>query len=767
MKFMDRDTPEFPDSHVANILREGYGIEGELHRFTSERDQNMRVSTDDGTFLFKICNTDEDPEVIDLQIAALHQIAQRDPDLPVPRALPTLNGAETGLVAGPDGRRHYVRLMTYVPGDMIRRHPEADTHALRRDTGATLARLDLALRGLFHPASNQQHPWKMSAIADLLPYTEHISDSDARTMAAAIIQKLRDFVLPVTATLRHQIVHQDAHTGNLLIDPANPTEIAGIIDFGDMVHAPLIMELAVAADLHGRPEEASDSLLDLVVGYDGVLPLETEEVEVLVDLALGRLAMTATIAAARAALFPEDDAYIGNEEALWADMERALQAAPDLRRNLHRATRTPMRYQSVQASEQLRADRQRFLGDRSPHFYEKPLHIERGEGMYLVGADGKRYLDFYNNVPTVGHSHPHVVNALTRQIKTLNTHTRYLSNNAVEYAERLTETLADDLDVCLFVNSGSEANDVAWQISQMITGNGGLLVMHNAYHGITEAGIDMTTAKGLEKASHVAEIAAPDDYRGPVTTAAQAQADTKSAIGDLADRGLDPAAFIVDSAMCSSGIPATPEDFLGAIATTVQDAGGLVIADEVQSGFGRLGGMWGHQVLGMTPDIVTLGKPVANGHPMGVVITRREILDAFQAKVRLFSTFGGNPVSCAAGLAVLDVIEREGIVENSRTTGDYLRQRLRELAERQPLIGDVRGRGLLAGLELVTDRETKEPATAQTLRLLEIMRENGALVGKDGKHAHILKLRPPLVATPDDVDVFINILDQSLTELQN
>jgi 4-aminobutyrate aminotransferase-like enzyme len=190
-----------------------------------------------------------------------------------------------------------------------------------------------------------------------------------------------------------------------------------------------------------------------------------------------------------------------------------------------------------------------------------------------------------------------------------------------------------------------------------------------------------------------------------------------------------------------------------------------VIADEVQSGFGRLGAMWGHELLGMRPDIVTLGKPVGNGHPLGVVITSRAILDEFQAQVRLFSTFGGNPVSCAAGLAVLDVIGREDLITNSRTTGDYLRERLRELAATRPLIGDVRGKGLLAGLELVTDRETKAPATTQTLELLELMRENGALVGKDGEHAHILKLRPPLVTTQEHVDVFIDILDRSLAEV--
>jgi 4-aminobutyrate aminotransferase-like enzyme len=655
--------------------------------------------------------------------------------------------------------------MSYVSGDMIRDHPELDSAALRRSSGAMLARLDLALRGFFHSAADQDHPWAMTRAPKLLDFTHHISNPSARRNVVAILESLRDETLPRAASLRHQVVHQDAHTGNLVLDPSNPTEICGIIDFGDMTYAPLIMDLTVAMDLTGRPADAPDGLFDVAVGYDSVLPLEEEEVDVLVDLVLGRMAMTAAIVAARTALHPDVPPYHDHEEHMWAQIETVMVRAPELRRGLRRATRFPMPIDGSADSNALRAGRDRVMGERSPHFYREALHLERGTGVWLHDADGRRYLDFYNNVPTVGHSHPHVVNAVARQLAALNTNTRYLYNNAVEYADRLTGTLGDDLDVCLFVNSGSEANDVAWQIAQIVTGNGGLLVMHNAYHGITEAGIGMTTAKSLPRRPYVEEIPAPDDYRGPITTAEQARADTSAAIDRLAGRGNAPAVFIVDSAMCSSGIPDVPEDFLGAVAMTVRAAGGIVIADEVQAGFGRLGGMWGHQVLGMRPDIVTLGKPVGNGHPMGVVITSSAILDEFQARVRLFSTFGGNPVSCAAGLAVLDVIERESLIDNSRVTGAYLREQLWKLAETQPLIGDVRGRGLLAGLELVTDRATKAPATAPTLELLETMREHGALVGKDGQHDHILKLRPPLVTTRAHVDLFIDALDRSLTDV--
>lgn len=765
VKFMDRNPPELSLDLLAEVLLESYGLNGQLTGLDSERDQNARVDTSAGSYVLKVCNVDEHPGVIDLQTRALHHIARRDPGLPVPRALPTLNGRDTAVCQDADGTGYTVRLMSFVAGDMIRTHPELDTPAMRRSSGSMLARLDLALRGFFHSAADQEHPWAMTHMPKLLAYTEHIPDPGVRRTVEEILGRMREETLPRTARMRHQVVHQDAHTGNLVVDPARPTDIAGIIDFGDIVYAPLIMELAVAIDLTGRPSLAPEGLFDVAVGYDAVLPLEEDEVDVLIDLVLGRMAMTTAIVAGRKALWPDVPAYFDHEEQIWSQLERVNSAASDLRIGLRRALRFPMPIDGSVDSVQLRADRERVMGERSPHFYEKTLHLERGKGVWLYGADGRKYLDFYNNVPTVGHSHPHVVKAVSRQLAALNTHTRYLYNNAVEYADRLTATLGDQLDVCLFVNSGSEANDVAWQISQMVTGNAGLLVMHNAYHGITQAGIAMTPAKGLEPARHVEEIPAPDDYRRAATTPTEAISDTENAIGQLRIRGIDLAAFIVDSAMCSSGIPDVPDGFLGAIASTVHAAGGLVIADEVQSGFGRLGAMWGHELLGMRPDIVTLGKPVGNGHPLGVVITSRAILDEFQAQVRLFSTFGGNPVSCAAGLAVLDVLDRESLVENSRLTGEYLHARLRELAVTQPLIGDVRGRGLLAGLELVTDRETKAPATAQTRELLELMRENGALVGKDGEHGHILKLRPPLVTTRQHVDVFVDILARSLAEV--
>ncbi len=763
MRFLRRNAPDVPLEKVADVLIEKYGVEGDLTTLESERDQNVRVDTAERSYLFKVCNADEDEAVIDLQIQALRHIERVDSTIPVPRALPTLTGAATSSVLSPDGTSHTVRLMSFLDGVVAGSRPEFDTPTFRRNTGTTLARLDSALRGFFHPAARQDHPWDVSRAPRLLEYTRHIENRSARRNVVSILERVRDHTLPACAMLRHQVIHQDAHTWNLIVDPGDPAEISGIIDFGDMVYGPLINELAVAAYLAGRADPSPQTLVDIVAGYDAVAPLERGDVGVMFDLVLGRMAMNLTIAEARAALFPDEPSY-DSEEALPERIENALEAASDVENSLLRVLGFPSPASDV-STPQLREDRVASLGGHSPHFYAEPLHVTAAEGMWIHGADGRRYLDFYNNVPTVGHTNPHVVNAISRQQATLNTNTRYLYSTVVEYAQRLAATLDHGLDVCLFVNSGSEANDVASQIVKHRTGADGLLIMAGAYHGMTEAALEISDDEFVPRSPNVAAIAVPDSFRHAPAAPAVVADEAEAAIGRIKEAGHELAGFFVDPAMTSSGIPNIPRGFINAIAVAVRAHGGLVVSDEVQAGFGRTGVMWGHEREGFVPDIVTIGKPVGNGQPLGVVVTTREILDGFMEQTELFSTFGGNPVSCAAGLAVLDVIENEGLVANSAAVGQYLKDSLIRLAETQSLIGDVRGSGLLVGLGLVSDRNNKTPATGETALLVELMMEAGVLVGTAGRHRSALKLRPPLIAHPRHVDLLIQALDSSLDEV--
>jgi 4-aminobutyrate aminotransferase-like enzyme len=404
-------------------------------------------------------------------------------------------------------------------------------------------------------------------------------------------------------------------------------------------------------------------------------------------------------------------------------------------------------------------------------FYQEPVHIVRGEGVWLYDSDGNRYLDMYNNVPHVGHCHPHVVQALTNQIATLNTHTRYLHENVVDYAERLTAKLPAELDTAMFSCTGSEANELALRIARYCTGGTGMIVTDFAYHGNTKAIFEISTEdiSPEERPDYVVTVPTPDVYRGQFQgdDAAERYADTiHDALALLDSRGIKPAAFIIDTIVSSGGVVATPPGYLSRIAQAVREAGALFVADEVQPGFGRTGRhFWGHEIDDFVPDIVTMGKPMGNGHPLAATITRRELLDQFIEHAHYFNTFGGNPVSCAAGLAVLDVIENENLQQNALEVGLYLNQGLWRLADRYEAIGDVRGDGLFKAVEFVKDRDSRVPATDFCGRIVEALRQRRVLTGRIGKDNNILKLRPPMVYKKEHADQFLDLFDEVLAEL--
>lgn len=421
------------------------------------------------------------------------------------------------------------------------------------------------------------------------------------------------------------------------------------------------------------------------------------------------------------------------------------------------------------------ARRRRLLGPSLSLTYERPLKIVRGFGAYLYDQDGRAFLDMYNNVPLVGHSHPRVVRAAREQLGLLNTNTRYLHDRVLDYAERLTALLPRELSVCFFVNSGSEANDLALRMARNHTKREDIVVLENAYHGHTSALIDVSPYKfdgpggtGRKDFVHVAPM--PDDYRGPFRRDdARAGVKYGQAVGAVVKRlvgeGRAPAAFIAETLPSVGGQIVPPPGYLEEAYRHVRAAGGLCIADEVQVGFGRLGShYWGFEMAGVVPDIVVLGKPMGNGFPLGALITTEAVAKSFANGMEFFSTFGGNPVACAAGLAVLDVVRDEGLQARALDTGRHLLAGLRGLMDKHRLIGDVRGAGLFLGVELVRDRVTREPALVQAKVVVNRLRELGVLTGTDGPHDNVLKLRPPLVLTAAEADLFLDVLDRVLGE---
>ncbi|RMG84390.1 MAG: aminotransferase class III-fold pyridoxal phosphate-dependent enzyme [Bacteroidetes bacterium] len=429
----------------------------------------------------------------------------------------------------------------------------------------------------------------------------------------------------------------------------------------------------------------------------------------------------------------------------------------------------------VVSVESLLEKRRRVLGKNLSVSYQKPLHIVRGYRQYLYAADGRRYLDTVNNVPHVGHQHPAVVRAGQRQSAVLNTNSRYLHETILRYAEKLLAKFPPELCVCYFVNSGSEANELAMRMARQFTGQKDMMALEVGYHGNTQACIEVSSYKfdgkgGAGCPPHTHILPMPDTFRGLYREndpkAAEKYAGHAARITDrLRREGRGVAAFIGESILSCGGQIVPPPGFFESVYATVRAAGGLCIADEIQVGFGRVGTcFWGYELHGVTPDIVTLGKPIGNGHPLGAVITTRAVAEAFDNGMEFFSTFGGNPVSCAIGEAVLEVIESENLAENARQTGRFLKAGLEALKKEFPLIGDVRGQGLFLGFELIKNPETREPAPEQAAWLANRMRELGILMSTDGPDYNVLKIKPPLCFSRRNAEMLLTRLRGVLGE---
>jgi 4-aminobutyrate aminotransferase-like enzyme len=559
--------------------------------------------------------------------------------------------------------------------------------------------------------------------------------------------------------LRAQVVHTDLSVDNTLTDDGG--FITGIIDFGDMSFTALVGELASVLDSLGVGRQGPEllRLARLVLdGYQRRILLEDQELSVLGVLWAARSALTIAISSWRVSRGLETSAFAGRFNAQCAEM---IQTLIDIgwdrvARELGAGTAPP-------SPRSLAARREAAFGPTmEPLFYEQPVSVASASGVWITDTDGRQYLDAYNNVPCVGHAHPRVNAAIARQSRRINTHMRYLHPAAIELAERLAALCPPELDTVLLVNSGSEANDVAWRMATAVTGRHGGLCTAFAYHGITEA-IAALSPEGWFDADpphHVETWEPPDTYRGLHLDAGAFTAARER----LRRKDVAPAAVILDGLITSDRIADLEPVYVQELVRLTHEAGALWIADEVQAGHGRTGAMWSFERAGIVPDFVTLGKPMGNGHPVAAVITRREILAQLAGHTTLFSTFGGNPVSAVAALAVLDVLDDERVLERVRDTENVLRTTLREVADSHDAIGDVRGVGLAWGIELVSDSAQRTPDPARAAAVREAMRRGGVLVGTTGRERNTIKVRPPLAFTSEHVPRFADELAAALSE---
>ncbi|HRI20599.1 MAG TPA: aminotransferase class III-fold pyridoxal phosphate-dependent enzyme [Panacibacter sp.] len=765
----------FSISDIALLAKKIYGIDASVKPLTGEYELNYLLTDGNGIkYIFKVASDENSYDFFDAQVKITAHLSRSTVAEKFYKYLPDAEGKEL-IVLEQDGRKYYLRLLTYLEGDFwvnIKVRPDA----LHTDLGNFLGRMDKALQNFSHPAMHRHYVWDISNASDANRKLHCIKNHERRRIAAYFLLQFETEVQPVISLLRHAYVHHDANDTNILVAG---NKISGLIDFSDMVYTALINNLAVACTYammnHDDPLHAASLV---VKGYHEAYPLTEQEIELLYYLIAARLCISVTQSSYNASIETNNEHHFISEKPAWDLLNRLIRINPVAAHNAFRVAcnLSPVINEKDDYAS-LENNRKEYIGRNLSISYKKHLKIVKGALQYLYDDKGNTYTDCVNNVSHVGHCHPVVVKALQKQIATLNTNTRYLHDNIVEFAKAITATLPAGLSVCYFTNSGSEANDLAIRMSRHFTKQKDVIVLDHAYHGTSTVAIEMSPYKfdgkgGFEKMPWIHKAMNPDLYRGnyrynDADAGKKYADDVQQIIESLAKEGKGIAAFICETLLGVGGQIPLPPNYLTEVHRYVKAAGGLCIADEVQVGFGRVGEkFWGFELQGVVPDIVVLGKPIGNGHPLAAVVVTNEIADAFNNGMEYFNTFGGNPVSMAAGLAVLDIIKEEELQQNAFETGNYLLEGLKKLMHKYPIIGDVRGHGLFVGAELVRSRETLEPAVPEIDVIVEKMKERGFLISTDGPLYNVLKIKPPIIFSKENAEALVNNLDEVLNELQ-
>jgi 4-aminobutyrate aminotransferase-like enzyme/Ser/Thr protein kinase RdoA (MazF antagonist) len=780
---LDTPPPVLPADHVTALLRNAWGLAVDpIRPLPSERDVNLLVG---GRHVLKVSNPAEDPLVVDMENMAMTHALRVSPDLPIPSVVPTTTGDVTARIADAQGRECLARLITVVQGDPA--EGRTVTGQLAEQIGALAARTSLALQGLFHRAGDRVLDWDVRRAHAVLGQPGVLDNMGALGPRLAEVLPRLGAAAEATGALPAGLNHADITLTNILVDSGPDTQgdshdelcVTGLIDFGDMHFTAHVCDLAVALTsvLRNTADEQPVGTWELaaafLVGYQRHRLLTPAEVGVLGDLVVSRLGLTLAISHRRSAAYEDNREYINQYD---ASNRRVLEDLLDLgpeavTQRLHTLAGTGRAPMSTPRGNDTLLDRRRRVsgGPLSPLFYARPLEIVRGEGPWLFSADGTRYLDAYNNVAVVGHAHPTVVQSVSRQLAQVNSHSRYLHHGIVELAERLLATMPDGLDTILFTTSGTEANELAWRMATAYTDGNAAIIGEHAYHGSSKWFADLSSNEWPPgyRPAHVGTFAAPRLSTGGVDRQTALDRVTTAA-SDLAERGDRAALVLADVGFMSEGILDAPAEFVTGLVDGAHRAGALFLADEVQSGYGRVGpAFWRFAYADITPDLVSLGKPMGAGYPIGALITRRDIADSLARDYEYFSTFAATPAAAAAGLAVLDVLQNQGIPEQAARVGVHLRARLRELARHDARLGEVRGAGLLAGIDVLGPSNTADPTQRRAFArtLLEALCDRHVLAGLTGPGGSVLKVRPPLIWREEHADQFVDALAAALQQI--
>ncbi len=751
-----------------DTLENLYGIQNpDLKDLEGYASINTRVKTPDGkTYVWKQ-NPDSPLEraFLEAENQVLLLLSEKRPyHFPVPQKDCRDNLLST--TENSDGSLTLHRLLTFVEGDFFDQVPP--TPDLFASLGTFLAKLDRTLLNVRHPGIEARRlQWDLQHLELPLQYLDYIDDSRRRKLIEYFYMQFKEVVVPRLPSLRRSVIHGDANEQNLLTTGGR---VSGIIDFGDMSYTPLVNEVAIALTyaMFGK----SDPLTwagHVLRAYTAELPLESAEIDLLYYLVAGRLCASVCSSAHAKTVKPDSDYITISEKPAWAMLAKWLALNPRAVTAAFTAAAGLEKGAAPDIGQDL-VRREAYFSRVLSVSYAEPLKMEKAAFQYMYDAAGNTYLDLYNNIPHVGHCHPKVVRVGQEQMARLNTNTRYLYDPLHEYSERLLAKFPKSLSKVFYVNSGSAAADLAVRLARTHTGKQALMVLEHGYHGNTVTGIEISSYKfehtgGSGQPEHILKAPIPDAYRGAYRGAGAGAKYAADAVAQLQAAEPGPAAFICEPVIGCGGQVPLPAGYLEALYPALRERGAVCIADEVQTGFGRLGQwFWGYEMQGIVPDIVMLGKPMGNGHPLAAVVTTDAIASSFENGLEFFSSFGGNTVACAVGLAVLEVLEEENLPQNAHETGKYLKAGLNDLKKQFPVIGDVRGEGLFLGIEFVEDPKTRQPHTDLAGVVKDRLKAEYILVGTDGPFENVIKIKPPLCFNPKDADVFLRALETALRQ---
>ncbi len=750
---------------MKTILLEHFKINAtRIEKLSGLDNTNYLVETETERYIFKTyLYTKHTLDLVEAENNAL-LFLQEESQNNTPKPIQLPDGSYT-LTLNIEGQKCICRILSYLDGKFLVDVPH--TKKLFQSFGKFIAELDVKLQQ-FHNYTFQARllKWDIQYLNMSKKYLENIPDIKDRNIVYYFFKQFEENVGPVINELRTSIIYNDANEWNVLVAQE---EVSGIIDFGDMTHTFLINELAIAITYSCYDKDDPLEWASILIkSYHEILPIQEKELEVLYYLIAARLCISVCNSAyAREENGNNEYAFV-SEKYAWQMLYRWLAINPvAAEMSFRRAAGFPAK--NPLAIEKLLEKRYKHLSSILSVSYDTPIYMKGAAFQYMYDAYGNTYLDAYNNIPHVGHSHPKVVEAGQRQMAKLNTNTRYLYDSLNEYAEKLLSKFPDSLNKVYFVNSGSAATDLALRMANIHGGHEKIMVMEHGYHGNTRAAIDVSyykfnNPKGRGKKENILVAPIPDTYRGKYTNdnGSAGRSYAEEAIKLIENSETPIGAFISEPIIGCGGQVPLAKGYLKHVFPAIRKHGGVCIDDEVQTGFGRTGDhYWGYEAQEVVPDMVILGKPMANGHPMGAVVCTSDIAASFEKGVEFFSSFGGNPVSCAIALSVLEIIEEENLQENAKIVGEYYKSLLSGLQKRYPCIGDVRGSGLYLGVEIVKDN-SMEPNTGLAHHIKNELRNRHILISTDGPYDSVLKTKPPLCFSKEDAFKTVEQVDDIL-----